>query len=68
MSNSLIYILLVLTHLGCPYIGRGGEEENKKGEENKKNKKKKEEKIEKKKENKNIFFLTYTLRLLTIYI
>ena len=68
MSDSLTYILLILTYLGRPYISRGEEKKNKKKEKNKKGKKKKEGKIEKKKKSKNIFSLAYTLYLLTIYI
>ena len=68
VSNSLTYALLVLTHLGCPCIGREGEEEDKEGEESKKNKKEEEREVEREGEGKNIFSLAYTLHLLTIYI
>ena len=68
MSNNLTYTLLILTYLGRPYIGRGGEEENKKKKKNKKSKKEGKRKVERKKKNKNIFSLAYTLYLLTIYI
>ena len=68
VSDSLTYILLILTYLGRPCTGGGGEEEDKEEEEDKKDKKKREGEIEKEREGKNIFSLAYTLHLLTIYI
>ena len=68
MSDSLTYTLLVLTYLGRPCTGRGGEEKNKKGEKDKEGEEEGKREVEKKGENKNIFSLAYTLYLLTIYI